>query len=327
MVAAGSGVAARARRGADLLQVLLDLRLDCARQHRPGRRCPARGARRAASPSRRRPTRATAAPSTRGTSSSAACRSPNPGMKDHPLTPMRDSNLVRVLGAQTPRRVGLVPFEVMRRRRGQHSGKARSARAGSGYAILDAPATSTWSPRARPALDLTAHDRRRGPRDGARPRAGGRPLCARPLHSRRPAGRSPCFREAARGDARRRSRRRRRGLPAWPARPRASRCTARRSSGRARRLPAPSSSMPRRRRKDRAPGEGGRNRGRLPRDRPRPGQRRACAASSSPAARPSGAVVDALGVRALAHRAGDRSRRAVDRGGRRRALPARAQVG
>ena len=35
------------------------------------------------------------------------------GMKDHPLTPMRDSNLVRVLGAQTRRNVALVAAEVM----------------------------------------------------------------------------------------------------------------------------------------------------------------------------------------------------------------------
>ena len=34
-------------------------------------------------------------------------------MKDHPLTPMRDSNLVRVLQAQTKARVGLVPFAVV----------------------------------------------------------------------------------------------------------------------------------------------------------------------------------------------------------------------
>ncbi|MCB1743192.1 MAG: four-carbon acid sugar kinase family protein, partial [Gammaproteobacteria bacterium] len=32
-------------------------------------------------------------------------------MKDHPLTPMRDANLVRVLGRQTRLAVGLVPFE------------------------------------------------------------------------------------------------------------------------------------------------------------------------------------------------------------------------
>ena len=34
-------------------------------------------------------------------------------MRDHPLTPMRDANLVRVLGRQTKRRVGLVPWPVV----------------------------------------------------------------------------------------------------------------------------------------------------------------------------------------------------------------------
>ena len=32
-------------------------------------------------------------------------------MKDHPLTPMTDANLVRVLQRQTKRKVGLIPFE------------------------------------------------------------------------------------------------------------------------------------------------------------------------------------------------------------------------
>ncbi len=36
-------------------------------------------------------------------------------MKDHPLTPMRDSNLVRVLQQQTSLPVGLIPFEVVDR--------------------------------------------------------------------------------------------------------------------------------------------------------------------------------------------------------------------
>jgi uncharacterized protein YgbK (DUF1537 family) len=36
-------------------------------------------------------------------------------MRDHPLTPMRDSNLVRVLGRQTSRRVGLVPWPIVQR--------------------------------------------------------------------------------------------------------------------------------------------------------------------------------------------------------------------
>ena len=35
------------------------------------------------------------------------------GMKDHPLTPMRDSNLVRVMQAQTHARVGLVSWETV----------------------------------------------------------------------------------------------------------------------------------------------------------------------------------------------------------------------
>ena len=35
------------------------------------------------------------------------------GMKNHPLTPMTDANLVRVMQAQTRRRVGLVPYEVV----------------------------------------------------------------------------------------------------------------------------------------------------------------------------------------------------------------------
>jgi uncharacterized protein YgbK (DUF1537 family) len=37
------------------------------------------------------------------------------GMRDHPLTPMRDANLRCVLGRQTPHKVGLVPLEVVSR--------------------------------------------------------------------------------------------------------------------------------------------------------------------------------------------------------------------
>lgn len=36
------------------------------------------------------------------------------GMRDHPLTPMRDANLVRVLAKQTPTRVSLVPLVTVR---------------------------------------------------------------------------------------------------------------------------------------------------------------------------------------------------------------------
>lgn len=40
------------------------------------------------------------------------------GMRDHPLTPMTDSNLVQVLRAQTPRSVGLLPLTTVRQRDG-----------------------------------------------------------------------------------------------------------------------------------------------------------------------------------------------------------------
>lgn len=36
------------------------------------------------------------------------------GMQNHPLTPMRDANLVRVLQRQTARKVGLIPIEIIR---------------------------------------------------------------------------------------------------------------------------------------------------------------------------------------------------------------------
>ena len=35
-------------------------------------------------------------------------------MKDHPLTPMRDANLIRLLSEQSQRKVGLIPLEVIR---------------------------------------------------------------------------------------------------------------------------------------------------------------------------------------------------------------------
>src|SRR5688500_3299527 len=57
------------------------------------------------------------------------------GMRDHPLTPMRDSNLVRVLGAQTRRRVFLLPVEVMEAGAVEIKEKLSGA---EGYAVLDA---------------------------------------------------------------------------------------------------------------------------------------------------------------------------------------------
>jgi uncharacterized protein YgbK (DUF1537 family) len=60
------------------------------------------------------------------------------GMRDHPLTPMRDSNLVRVLAAQTPHKVGLVPFDVVEAGAAKIRSKLEEIAADARYAILDA---------------------------------------------------------------------------------------------------------------------------------------------------------------------------------------------
>ena len=60
-------------------------------------------------------------------------------MRDHPLTPMRDANLVRVLSRQTRRKVGLVPWAVVRA--GRAAIRARFdelAAAGVAHAVVDA---------------------------------------------------------------------------------------------------------------------------------------------------------------------------------------------
>ena len=60
-------------------------------------------------------------------------------MRDHPLTPMRDANLQRVLARQTPHKVGLVPLQAVRR--GLEAVRcelARLRREGFRYAVLDA---------------------------------------------------------------------------------------------------------------------------------------------------------------------------------------------
>jgi uncharacterized protein YgbK (DUF1537 family) len=61
------------------------------------------------------------------------------GMENHPLTPMRDPNLVRVLGRQTEGSVGLVPYAVVERGAGAiRDAMTRLAEAGRRYAIVDA---------------------------------------------------------------------------------------------------------------------------------------------------------------------------------------------
>jgi 3-dehydrotetronate 4-kinase len=61
------------------------------------------------------------------------------GMRDHPLTPMRDANLVRVMQAQTRRKVGSVAHDVVAR--GSDAIRARFAAMqadGVGVAVVDA---------------------------------------------------------------------------------------------------------------------------------------------------------------------------------------------
>jgi uncharacterized protein YgbK (DUF1537 family) len=61
------------------------------------------------------------------------------GMRDHPLTPMRDPSLVRVLAAQTTRPVGLVPLAAVSA--GPEAIRAafdRLTQAGTAHAIVDA---------------------------------------------------------------------------------------------------------------------------------------------------------------------------------------------
>jgi uncharacterized protein YgbK (DUF1537 family) len=61
------------------------------------------------------------------------------GMKDHPLTPMRDANLVRVLQAQTNRKVGLVDHKVIAAGTDSIAQKFSDLRTeGVGMAIIDA---------------------------------------------------------------------------------------------------------------------------------------------------------------------------------------------
>ena len=51
------------------------------------------------------------------------------GMQDHPLTPMTDANLVRVLQAQTRRKVGLIRYDMLARGARKRCARNRSAAA------------------------------------------------------------------------------------------------------------------------------------------------------------------------------------------------------
>jgi uncharacterized protein YgbK (DUF1537 family) len=61
------------------------------------------------------------------------------GMKDHPLTPMTDANLVRVLQAQTQRKVGLIRYDTLAQGPGAVRERIAALKQGGvGIAIVDA---------------------------------------------------------------------------------------------------------------------------------------------------------------------------------------------
>ena len=65
------------------------------------------------------------------------------GMKDHPLTPMTDANLVRVLQAQTRRKVGLIRYDIFARgAQALREEIAKLQQQGTAIAIADALAES-----------------------------------------------------------------------------------------------------------------------------------------------------------------------------------------
>jgi uncharacterized protein YgbK (DUF1537 family) len=76
-------------------------------------------------------------------------------MRDHPLTPMTDANLVRVLAAQTRGRVGLVPFADVEA--GADAVRARCAQlraAGVRHAIIDSTRDAHLVAAGQACLDL-----------------------------------------------------------------------------------------------------------------------------------------------------------------------------
>ncbi len=76
-------------------------------------------------------------------------------MKDHPLTPMTDANLVRVLQAQTKRKVGLIRYDVLARgAEALRDEIAKLRQQGTAVAIVDALAESDLHCIAEGCADL-----------------------------------------------------------------------------------------------------------------------------------------------------------------------------
>ena len=149
-------------------------------------------------PSRRstaRPSRRTAAPSSSAICSSATCCCRTRSMRHHPLKPMTDASLVRVLARQTKHKVGLVPLKQVQAGSATPARRARQARG-----RRRAPCRGRCRGRHR-----SRHHRRGGRRRPAGHRRLGRGAGpARRLSPPRPAGAQGQCRHAAQGHRRRR---------------------------------------------------------------------------------------------------------------------------
>lgn len=79
----------------------------------------------------------------------------NSGMRDHPITPMREPDLRKVLGAQTAKPVGLVDLQTVHRGPAAIAARlAEIAQAGGAYAIADALTDADLDALAEAARDL-----------------------------------------------------------------------------------------------------------------------------------------------------------------------------
>lgn len=77
------------------------------------------------------------------------------GMRSHPLTPMTDANLVRVLQAQTERKVGLVPFAMVDAGADAIRARLQSlSELGCRHAVLDATSDAHLLAAGQGAIDL-----------------------------------------------------------------------------------------------------------------------------------------------------------------------------
>ena len=89
-------------------------------------------------------------------------------MKDHPLTPMRDASLVRVLQRQTSTKVGLIPYEIVDQGAAAiKTAYERAVRDGTPFVVVDALNDRHLSAIGHASADLDTDYRRLG--RGSRP--------------------------------------------------------------------------------------------------------------------------------------------------------------